>query len=81
MQRTTLLLDDEARRAARELALKLDCSVSEAIRRAVVGYRDHLTGASPAVRAQRKRAVKELIGLFDGNDARAELRRLKSEDL
>ena len=38
--RTTLILDDESRRAARELALRYDCSLSEAIRRAVVLHRD-----------------------------------------
>ncbi len=74
------MLDDESRSAARDIARKLDCSVSEAIRRAVVDYRDHLAGASPELRAQRKRAVKKLVALFDGHDATAELRRLKSED-
>lgn len=79
-QRTTLLLDDGSRKAARQIAAKLDCSVSEAIRRAVVGYRDGLLGATPKVRERRRRALKELFDLFEGNDPAAEIRRIKQED-
>lgn len=79
-RRTTLLLDDGSRKAARQIAAKLDCSVSEAIRRAVVGYRDGLLGASPKVVERRRRALKQLFELFDGNDPAAEVRRIKRED-
>ena len=80
VQRTTLLLDDGSRKAARQIAAKLDCSVSEAIRRAVVGYRAGLLGATPKVRERRRRALKELFDLFEGNDPAAEIRRIKQED-
>jgi len=80
LQRTTLLLDDGSRKAAKQIAAKLDCSVSEAIRRAVVGYRDGLLGASPKVRARRRRSLEQLFELFEGNDPAAETRRIKQED-
>ena len=38
--RTTIVLDDESRQAVEELARHYACSMSEAIRRAVVGHRD-----------------------------------------
>src|SRR4029450_11216914 len=47
--RTTLLLDDETRTAARELARQFGISVSEAIRRSVIHQRD-LTVGLPAER-------------------------------
>jgi hypothetical protein len=78
--RTTLLLDAESRRAAREIAHKLECSVSEAIRRAVVGYRDQLAGVSPEERARRTQLLKRAFELFKGTDAAAEVARLKRDD-
>jgi hypothetical protein len=80
LRRTTLLLDEGSRKAARQIATQLDCSVSEAIRRAVLGYRDGLLGVSPKLREQRRRALRELFELFEGNDAEEEVRRLKKED-
>lgn len=79
-QRTTLLLDDDTRRAARELALRYDCSMSEAIRRAVVRQRDAVVGVSSERRKERVQALERLIDLFEGHDAEAEIRRLKRED-
>ncbi|MCA9796400.1 MAG: hypothetical protein KC910_31550 [Candidatus Eremiobacteraeota bacterium] len=81
MHRTTLLLDEESHRAAKELASRLDCSTSEAIRRAIVRYRDLTLGASPELRQHRKRVLQELFSLFEGHDAGEEIARLKSEDL
>ena len=78
--RTTILLDEESRRAAKELALRMDCSVSQAIRNAIVGYRDASLGVPPAGRAKRKEALLKLFELFEGHDAEAEIARLKSED-
>ena len=78
--RTTLILDDDSRRAARELALHYDCSLSEAIRRAVVRHRDRVSGVSAEVRRARKAALEHLFELFEGHDADEEIRRLKSED-
>jgi hypothetical protein len=79
-QRTTLILDEASQKAARAIAHKLKCSTSEAIRRAVVGYRDSLVGTSPELRARRKQTLKRLFELFEGNDAEDEVRRLKRED-
>ena len=78
--RTTLMLDEETRRAARELAARYDCSVSEAIRRAILAQRGQLLGVSEELRRERRRALERLIDLFEGHDAATELARLKEED-
>lgn len=78
--RTTLLLDDETHNAARELSACLKVSVSEAIRRAILSYRQAVLGASPEVRARRRQALEKLIELFEGHDAAEEVARLKAED-
>lgn len=78
--RTTLILDDETREAARELAHDMKCSTSEAIRRAVLRYRNHRLGISEETRRERTRTLHRLFELFEGNDADAEIRRLKAED-
>lgn len=78
--RTTIVLDDEAQRAARELAAKYACSMSEAIRRAIVRQRSQEFGVSEERRRERLDAFARLIELFDGNDASSEIARLKSED-
>lgn len=80
VHRTTLLLDDETRTAARQLALRYACSTSEAIRRAVVRHRDAVFGVPAESRTERRRALERLIELFDGHDAGDEIRRLKSQD-
>jgi len=78
--RTTVLLDDSSRRAAKVLAAKLDISPSEAIRRALVHYREHVLGAAPETRRRRKRTLERLGRLFEGHDAAGEVERLKEED-
>ena len=78
--RTTLILDEEARAAARQLAVVYGCSTSEAIRRAVVRHRDAVYGVPAASRKQRKQALKRLFELFEGHDAAEEVARLKAED-
>jgi hypothetical protein len=78
--RTTIILDEETRRAARELALRYDCSTSEAIRRAVVQQRNQALGVSPDRIKERRRAFEQLIELFDGHDVEEEIARLKDED-
>jgi hypothetical protein len=78
--RTTLILDDATRTAARQLAAAYGCSTSEAIRRAVVHQRDAMNGISAGARRGRVAALKRLFELFEGNDAAAEIRRLKAED-
>ena len=78
--RTTVRLDDEPRSAARELAHRYGCSVSEAIRRAVVRHRDAVLGIPPARRSERVRTLERLFGLFQGHDPADEVRRLKEAD-
>lgn len=79
-KRTTLLLDDETRTAAHELAHRYECSVSEAIRRAVTRHRDAIVGIPQARREERVRILEHLFDLFDGHDAEDEIRRLKEQD-
>lgn len=78
--RTTLILDEETRAAARQLARRYGCSVSEAIRRSVVRQRDADLGVSAARRRARALVLRRLFGLFADNDPAAEIRRLKAED-
>jgi hypothetical protein len=78
--RTTILLDESSRRAAKTLALKLDVSPSEAIRRALVHYRNHVLGIPADVRRRRVAVLDRLVDLFAENDAAREVRRLKDED-
>lgn len=78
--RTTLILDEEAREAARQLARRYGCSLSEAMRRALINQRDAEVGVPSERRRMRARALRRLFDLFEGNDAAAEVRRLKAED-
>jgi len=78
--RTTLLLDEKTRAAARDLSRAYDCSVSEAIRRAIVGQRDVALGVTEKSRRQRRKLLGRAFELFEGHDADAELARLKAED-
>ena len=79
-KRTTVLLDDDTREAARQLAAKYDCSASEAIRRAVVRHRDAVFGVPAESRRERTRALTRLFDLFEGHDVEAEIRELKAQD-
>ncbi len=79
-QRTTILLDHETREAARQLARRYRCSVSEAMRRAVIEQRDAALGLPTASRRKRRQVLERLFVLFEGNDAAREVRRLKAED-
>lgn len=78
--RTTLVLDEKARAAARQLAGRYGCSVSEAVRRSVVRQRDAELGMTPGRRREREAALRRLFDLFEGNDPREEVGRLKAED-
>lgn len=78
--RTTLLLDPETRRAARDLARHYECSTSEAIRRAVLLQREAVMGPPPALRSRRTRALRRLFVLFEGAEPEREVCRLKAED-
>lgn len=80
MTRTTILLDESARNAARRLAARWGCSNSEAIRRALVAQGNALFGPSRARRAEKRRLLIQLCDLFDGTDAAAEIAQRKTED-
>lgn len=75
-----MLLDDETRAAARDLAQRYDCSTSEAIRRAVLCHRDTVLGVPASERVERVRLLHRLFELFEGHDAEDEIRRLKEQD-
>ena len=66
--------------AARELANRYACSISEAIRRAVLHHRDTLFGDSAPWREERVQVLDRLFDLFDGHNPEDEIRRLKRED-
>jgi hypothetical protein len=78
--RTTLLLDDASRSAAKRLAARLQVSPSEVVRRALVHYGDHVLGLPADRRRRRKQAFERLVKMFEGHDADAEIKRLKEED-
>ena len=78
--RTTILLDDEVRAAARELANRYECSTSEAIRRAVLRHREAVLGLPSSRRQERVRILERLFDLFEHHDAADEVRRLKEQD-
>jgi len=62
--RTTIILDEQSRAAARQLALRFDCSTSEAIRRAILCCRDQVFGVPVGTRRQRTRALLSLLLSF-----------------
>ncbi len=79
-ERTTIVLDDRTRRAARDLARHYQCTTSEAIRRAVIQQRELELGIDDERRRRRVEALERLFELFEGVDPEAEVRRIKSED-
>lgn len=79
-RRTTVVLDEDARQAARDLAHRYGCSASEAIRRAILHHRDTVFGISEGTRTRRRQVLEDLFALFQDNDPEEEIRRLKSQD-
>ena len=75
-----MVLDDQARDAARQLARRYGCSVSEAIRRSILRQRDAALGLTLRRRRLRAGTLRQLLKLFEGHDAESEIRRLKAED-
>ena len=78
--RTTIVLDGRSRLAAKTLARRLGVTPSEATRRALLFFHEHVCGTSGEEVERRKAAFARLMELMDGNDAEAEIRRLKRED-
>lgn len=63
-----------------QLARRYGCSLSEAMRQALVRQRDADVGVPAGRRRERARALRRLFDLFAENDPAAEVRRLKDED-
>ena len=78
--RTTIILDEHSKRAARELALRLDCSTSEAIRRAIVSHKEQVFGIPLETRRERTEILLKWIDASEGMDPEAEVNRIKAED-
>jgi hypothetical protein len=78
--RTTIVLDPRSRLAAKTLARKLGVTPSEATRRALLFFQEHVCGVTKEEIDRRKVAFTKLMELMDGNDPEAEIRRLKRED-
>jgi hypothetical protein len=78
--RATVLLDEPSRRVAKTLAAKLNVSPSEAVRRALVHYRDEVLGVPAEARRRRTAALNRLFVLFEDHDPAEEVRRLKEQD-
>lgn len=78
--RTTIVLDDASLQALRDLSRRYGCSASEAVRRALVRYRDEVAGVPEEKRNRRAAALRALVARMDGQDAEAEIARLKAED-
>ena len=80
LRRTTLILDEDTKQAARQLALHYGCSTSEAIRRAILRQRDTAFGIPAESRHERHANLLRLIDLFRGNDGEDEIQQLKNQD-
>ena len=78
--RTTLILGEDMRSAARESAHGYGCSTTEAISRVVLRHRDAVLGIPPVRRAERVRIAERLFDLFQDHDPVDEVRRLKEQD-
>ena len=75
-----LMVDEDARSAAHGLGCRRGRSTSEPTRRAVPRLRDAAWGASRDCRAERRRTLERLFGLFQDQNPADEVRRLKEED-
>ena len=78
--KTTLVLDEETRQAAQQLALRNGCSMLEATRRAVLRQRDAAIGVPAERRQERRQILERLFELFAGNDPDEEIRQLNAAD-
>jgi hypothetical protein len=78
--RNAVRLDEPTRLAAKRLAAKLGITPSEAVRRALVHYRDDVLGVPAEARRRRTAALDRLFVLFEGHDAAEEVRHLKEQD-
>jgi hypothetical protein len=80
MLRTTVLLDSSAQAAAKALAARLNVSPSEAMRRALIHYKQTICGVSAFDRKKKREILGTLIELSAGLDPLEEVRQRKRED-
>ncbi|TDI42769.1 MAG: hypothetical protein E2P02_12550 [Acidobacteria bacterium] len=78
--RTALVLEDETRQAAQQLALRYGCSMPESIRSAVVHQRNAAIGVPADRRQERRQIIRAAIRAVAGNDPDEEIRQLNAED-
>lgn len=79
MERTTLMLPTEVKRAAREVGERLGVSASEALRRAMLDFREQIVGPSPKRRRERVAALDKLTRLSEGRNPAREVRDIKKD--
>ena len=78
--RTTIVLGDKERRAAKKLAAHWGVTPSEAIRRAIMKVEGQELDASIQRRRRaRVEAFQELVALFDDYDPRDELDQIRED--
>ena len=79
--RTTIMLDPDSRRAAKQLAAKLDVSPSEVIRRALAHYQGDVMGTPAKSERIRSRlaALERSLEVFKRTDPAAESKRIRRE--
>ncbi len=78
--RTTIILGNKERRAAKKLAAHWGVTPSEAIRRALLKVESQeLEATRSRERRGRLAAFKELIRLFDGHDPEKELAEIRAD--
>jgi hypothetical protein len=80
MHRTTILLDESARSAAKVLAAHFQISPSEAMRRALIRYRDEVCGPSADHRRRMRALLDQLVAGSDESDPSEEIKQRKRED-
>ncbi len=73
------MLDETARRAVQQVSERLGVTPSEAMRRALVSYRDEVLGPSPERVQERVQALAALRRKFRGHDGRREVKALYAE--
>jgi hypothetical protein len=78
--RTTIILGDKERRAAKKLAAHWGVTLSEAIRRSLLAMEaQELEATRSRARRERVLAFKELVKLFHGHDPEEELAQIRAD--
>lgn len=78
--RTTIILGDKERRAAKKLAAHWGVTPSEAIRRALLKVEaEEFEASRSRTRRERLAAFEELVKLFEGYDPQDELDQIRED--